>query len=163
MFCLILPSPALGELSAHTYLWEFVRWSLQLAFIISNTSQIVCWCTGGPGKVVWQHLLKLFTWWGSTPRFLLAFCLLPSVGLPLQCPKLTRNKDAPFLLGCSVLPLPFGMMYSFVMFGPFCARPTSLPALNLAARDPSAEEQVTVTPWEGQNLSQTNQKFCTRF
>lgn len=100
---------------------------------------------------------------GSIPRFLLAFCLLPGVGLPLQCPRLTRNKDAPFLLGCSVLPLPFGMMCSFVMFRPFCARPTSLPALNLAARDPSAEEQVTVTPWEGQNLSQTSQKFCTRF
>lgn len=85
IFSLILPSPALGELSEHTDLWEFIWWSPQLAFIILNTSQIVGWCTVGL-KSSLTAFSATFHFWGRVfPGSCLAYALLPFVELPLQC------------------------------------------------------------------------------
>lgn len=91
-FSLILPSRALGELSEHTYLWEFIWWSLQLAFIISNTSQIVRWCMGGLGKVVWQHFLKLFTLRGEHPQVLAGILLTAPCWATPSMPKVKEKQ-----------------------------------------------------------------------
>lgn len=85
IFSLILPSPALGELSEHTDLWEFIWWSPQLAFIILNTSQIVGWCTVGLKSGLTAFSATFHFWGRVLPGSCLAYALLPFVELPLQC------------------------------------------------------------------------------
>lgn len=100
IFSLILPSPAPGELSEHTDLWEFIWWSPQLAFIILNTSQIVGWCTVGLKSGLTAFSATFHFWERVFPGSCLAYALLPFVELPLQCTKFTRSchSISPWLL-----------------------------------------------------------------
>lgn len=105
VFSLILPSPALGELSEHTYLWEFIWWSLQLAFIISNTSQIVGWCLDKWSDSIFWNLSLLGE---NVPRFLLVvWFFFPISELACSVQKTKEKQSRSVALDCSMLPFSF--------------------------------------------------------
>lgn len=102
-FSLILPSPALAELWEHTYLWEFIWWSPQLAFIVLNNLPNR-WLMHGASEKWSDSIFCNFSLLGeSVPRFLLGIC-------PSACPLWNCPFNAQSLQG-AVIPFFFLLVH----------------------------------------------------